>query len=107
MKRLQLVAQVFTNALARRRHELALQESEARLSLAADSAEAGLWTLDYRDGHLLGDRTDSGDLRLRAGRGHHPEALPGVGPSRRLGSRPGCRRAVRTCRANPSTSSTG
>jgi formate hydrogenlyase transcriptional activator len=50
LKRLQLVAQVFTNALARRRHELSLQESEERLSLAADSAEAGLWTLDYGTG---------------------------------------------------------
>jgi formate hydrogenlyase transcriptional activator len=50
VKRLQLVAQVFTNALARRRHELALRESEERLALAADSAEAGLWTLDYSNG---------------------------------------------------------
>ncbi len=48
VKRLQLVAQVFTNALARKRHELSLRESEERLSLAADSAEAGLWVLDYR-----------------------------------------------------------
>ena len=50
LKRLQLVAQVFANALARRRHELSLQESEERLALAADSAEAGLWTLDYDSG---------------------------------------------------------
>jgi PAS domain S-box-containing protein len=48
--RLNLIAQVFANALARKRHELDLQESEARLSLAADSAEAGLWTLDYGTG---------------------------------------------------------
>ena len=55
--RLQLVAQVFTNALARRRHELerqellaGLQEAEARVNLAADSAEAGLWSLDFRTG---------------------------------------------------------
>jgi PAS domain S-box-containing protein len=50
VKRLQLVAQVFTNALVRRRHELSLRESEERLALAADSAEAGLWTLDYSTG---------------------------------------------------------
>ena len=50
VKRLQLVAQVFTNALARRRTDQALRESEERLSLAADSAEAGLWTLDYGTG---------------------------------------------------------
>jgi formate hydrogenlyase transcriptional activator len=50
VKRLQLVAQVFANALARRRHELSLRESEERLALAADSAEAGLWTLDFGTG---------------------------------------------------------
>jgi PAS domain S-box-containing protein len=48
VKRLQLVAQVLTNALARKRADLALRESEERLSLAADSARAGLWFLDYR-----------------------------------------------------------
>jgi len=50
VNRLQLVAQVFTNALARKRHEQSLQESEERLALAADSAEAGLWTLDFSTG---------------------------------------------------------
>ena len=50
VKRLQLVAQVFANALARKRHELNLRESEERLALAADSAGAGLWTLDYSTG---------------------------------------------------------
>jgi formate hydrogenlyase transcriptional activator len=48
VKRLQLVGQIFTNALARRRHELGLQESEERLAMAADSAGAGLWILDHR-----------------------------------------------------------
>ena len=50
MKRLQLVAQVFANALARKRADEALRESEERLALAADSAEAGLWILDYGTG---------------------------------------------------------
>jgi formate hydrogenlyase transcriptional activator len=50
VKRLQLVAQVFTNALARRRADEALRESEERLALAADSAEAGLWILDLGSG---------------------------------------------------------
>ncbi len=50
VQRLQLVAHVFANALARRRHELNLQESEERLALAADSAGAGLWTLDFSTG---------------------------------------------------------
>jgi PAS domain S-box-containing protein len=46
-QRLQLVAQVFTNGLARKRRELSLQESEERLALAANAADAGLWTLDF------------------------------------------------------------
>ena len=50
VKRLQLVAQVFANALARKRADQALQESQERLSLAADSAGAGLWTLEYSTG---------------------------------------------------------
>ncbi|MCX6362701.1 MAG: PAS domain-containing protein [Actinobacteria bacterium] len=50
VKRLQLVAQVFTNALARKRTDEALRASEERLALAADSAGAGLWILDYRTG---------------------------------------------------------
>ena len=52
VRRLQLVAQIFTNALARRRYELDLRESRERLALAADSAEAGLWTLDYATGAI-------------------------------------------------------
>jgi PAS domain S-box-containing protein len=46
VNRLKLVAQVFANALERKRAERALQENEARLSLAADSAGAGLWSLN-------------------------------------------------------------
>jgi PAS domain S-box-containing protein len=48
VNRLLLIAQVFANALARRRADEALRESEERLSLAADSAGAGLWVLDFR-----------------------------------------------------------
>jgi ATP/maltotriose-dependent transcriptional regulator MalT len=39
VKRLQLVAQIFSNALARKRADQALRESERRLSLAAEYAE--------------------------------------------------------------------
>ncbi len=46
VKRLQLVAQIFANALARKRADIDLRESEARLSLAAASADAGLWELN-------------------------------------------------------------
>jgi formate hydrogenlyase transcriptional activator len=45
---LKLIGQVFTNALARKRFELALRQSEERLSVAADSADVGLWVLDWR-----------------------------------------------------------
>ena len=50
VKRLTLVALVFANALERKHSEQALRKSEARLSLAADSAEAGLWELDCSTG---------------------------------------------------------
>jgi len=44
--RLQLVAQIFANALQRRRTDAFLRESEDRLQLAAESAEIGMWALD-------------------------------------------------------------
>ncbi|MCK7497241.1 MAG: hypothetical protein MZW92_45220 [Comamonadaceae bacterium] len=44
--RLKLVAQLFINALARKQTELALQESEARLSLTTEAIGAGLWIMD-------------------------------------------------------------
>jgi len=50
MQRLQLVAQVFTNALVRKQSEVALQQSEARLQLAAESADVGMWELDVERG---------------------------------------------------------
>ncbi len=41
-----LVAQVFADALARKRADQTLRESEARLSLATDAVGAGLWIMD-------------------------------------------------------------
>ncbi len=46
VERLQLVADMFANALMRKRAETILITSEERLSMAAESAEAGLWELD-------------------------------------------------------------
>ena len=43
VKRLQLVAQIFTNVLARKRADQALRESEERLSLASVTAGFGVW----------------------------------------------------------------
>ena len=50
VKRLQLVAEVFTNALARTRHELSLRESEARLAAGADLAGLAFYEVDYHGG---------------------------------------------------------
>jgi formate hydrogenlyase transcriptional activator len=52
--RLHLIAQVFANALARKQADQTLRESEKRLSLAADSANAGLWTLEPESGKIWG-----------------------------------------------------
>ena len=57
VKRLQLVAQIFANALARKRADQALRESEMRLSLATDSAGAGLWVLDWNSGEFWANTT--------------------------------------------------
>ena len=51
-QRLQLVAQIFTNALVRKQAETALRDSEARLQLAAESAEIGMWELDVESGNF-------------------------------------------------------
>jgi formate hydrogenlyase transcriptional activator len=48
VRRLQLIAEIFANALARKQADQALRESEARLTLAAASADAGLWELDLQ-----------------------------------------------------------
>ena len=48
VKRLRLIAQVFTNALERRRIDEALRTSEARLESAADLADLAFYELDYR-----------------------------------------------------------
>ena len=46
VKQLQLLAQVFANAIARKRADHELRESAARLSLATNAAGAGLWVMD-------------------------------------------------------------
>ncbi len=52
VERFQLIAQVFADALARSRADQSLRESEARLSLAAASADARLWELEPATGRL-------------------------------------------------------
>ena len=46
VKRLQLLAQVFANTIARKRADHALRESETRLMLATTAAGAGLWIMN-------------------------------------------------------------
>ena len=46
VKRLKIVADIFANSLIRKQAEKKLHETEDRLNLAAESAEAGLWELD-------------------------------------------------------------
>jgi len=43
--RLQLLGEIFVNALERRKFEQALRDSEEQLNLAASAAEAGLWVI--------------------------------------------------------------
>jgi PAS domain S-box-containing protein len=52
VSRLRVIAEVFANALARKRSDQRLRESEERLTLAADSAGAGLWSIDLASGRV-------------------------------------------------------
>lgn len=47
-QRLKLVAQIFANALARRRYEETLRDGEERLKLATEAAEASPWAFDVQ-----------------------------------------------------------
>lgn len=50
VSRLQLVGQIFASALARKQADELQRESEERLSLAVESAGAGLWHVDLSSG---------------------------------------------------------
>ena len=52
LQRLELVAQIFANGLARKRADLQIQESQARLSMATSSAGVGLWAMDSDTGSV-------------------------------------------------------
>ena len=49
---LRVVAQIFANAIVRKRAFQDIRESEARLNLAAESANAGLWIVNIGNGHV-------------------------------------------------------
>jgi PAS domain S-box-containing protein len=50
--RLQMLGEIFVNALERRKTEQALHDSEERLNLSAAGAEAGLWVIYIDNGRL-------------------------------------------------------
>ncbi len=52
VKQLQMVAQIFANALERKRADQKLRESETRLRLATNAAGAGLWILEIDTGNV-------------------------------------------------------
>jgi formate hydrogenlyase transcriptional activator len=52
INRLKLVAQILSICIAHRHAERAMRESWARLNLAADSANAALWTAEMGSGHI-------------------------------------------------------
>ncbi|WP_373499777.1 sigma 54-interacting transcriptional regulator [Desulfococcus sp.] len=52
VKQLNLVAQVFANALSRKCADLELREKEARLRLTMDAAGAGLWSMEIDTGRV-------------------------------------------------------
>jgi GAF domain-containing protein len=52
VKGFRMVAEVMANALARRRADQALRETQARLTLAAASADARLWEVEAATGRV-------------------------------------------------------
>ncbi len=72
VKRLQLVGQVFTNALARRRADEAHRANEARLASGADLAGLGFYEVDFAKGVMYFDD------RLRDLCGFPPEREQGL-----------------------------
>ena len=74
VKRLQLVAQVFANALARKRHDLSLRASEARLAAGADLAGLAFYEVDFVEGAMYIDD------RLRDLCGIPPDREQGLAP---------------------------
>jgi len=52
VKQLELLAQVFANAIVRKRADYELQESERRLKLATEAAGAGLWIMNMDTGDV-------------------------------------------------------
>jgi len=52
VKQLHLVAQIFSNALARKRSDQKLREGDARLNMATNAAGVGLWIMEVDTGYV-------------------------------------------------------
>lgn len=52
VKRLRLIAEIFANAITRAAADTALRESKARLQLAVESGQVGLWVMTPSAGHV-------------------------------------------------------
>ena len=87
--RLQLLGEIFVNALERRKGEQALRESEARLNLAAESARGRRGAVDAFPARRpdMGHRQTARAFSICAGRRIEFRAFYGHGPCG--GSRPG------------------
>ena len=68
VKRLEVVAQIFANALARKRADQALRESEERMTLAADAAHFGVWVWNIAHNQVWGSERWQGLFGFAAGR---------------------------------------
>ena len=79
VKRLQLVAQVFTNALARKRADEALRGAEARLAAGADLAGLAFYEVDLGRGRRLRRRPVSRHLRASRRNGHRASSRSSSG----------------------------
>jgi formate hydrogenlyase transcriptional activator len=87
IKRLELVSQIFGNALMRKLAAEHLRESETRLSLAASSANAGMWEYDCmtqlfwateQARAIFGFNSNEEITMERFERSVYPDDLPGV-----------------------------
>src|SRR5262249_54992958 len=66
IKRFEVVARIFANALVRKRGEEALRESEEHLAQASEAAGAGLWDMEIDTGQIWAKRRRRELMHLEA-----------------------------------------
>ena len=75
VKRLEVVAQIFANALARKRADQVLRENEQRMTLAADAAHFGVWVWNIAPNQVWGSERWQGLFGFVAGKDVSFEAV--------------------------------